>query len=90
MGERGGGGGLTAVGQGGKWFFIPQGELELELDNYFSKFAKILLDSDFCVSLFEMRSTEIIIMGVGIYILHSSAKSMKLSGNSFYFPLLLN
>ncbi len=38
----GGGGGLAALGQGGIVVFHPSGELKLELDNYFSKCAKIL------------------------------------------------
>ncbi len=53
----GGGERPSDLSKGGKWFFIPQGELELKLDNYFSKFAKILHDSYFCVSILEMRST---------------------------------
>ncbi len=62
----GGGGGKAwrFLARGGSGFFILQGELELELGNYFSKFGKILLDSDFCVSLLEMCSTYIIFMGV--------------------------
>ncbi len=95
---RGGRGGRSSGsrlgGEGGQWFFIPQGELKLELDNYLSKFAIIILDSEF-ILCFPFGDAQYLknyhsLLEVGIYTLHSSAKSTKLSGNPCYFPLLSN